>query len=118
MAPAVDPFRPGRCGRAHLPEGWWCTRDAGHDGPCAGWQLITQWRNGHACPDGVPMLHVEHDTKGKTQFWLDGPAVLRLAELTRAEGTGQDMTTMLERLVYRAGPCRLRRLWKAVKEAW
>lgn len=27
------------CGEAKAPAGWWCTRDSGHDGPCAARQM-------------------------------------------------------------------------------
>ena len=33
--------KPGRC--AKPPAGWWCSREAAHDGPCAARELSSGW---------------------------------------------------------------------------
>lgn len=39
---------PPACGTRIAPPGWWCSRGAGHDGPCAAWQGIP--------PDPAPAI--------------------------------------------------------------
>lgn len=32
-----------RCGIAKAPEGWWCSRELGHSGPCAARRVTSGW---------------------------------------------------------------------------
>lgn len=52
------------------PEGWYCTRDKGHEGPCAAWQgrrpPTTQVLNygGKGTIHGTTFLNIETDLRG------------------------------------------------------
>lgn len=66
------------CGTRIAPEGWWCSRAAGHDGPCAA-------RPNH--PIGKSMMtvaeirkHAEEEAKGSGYKWIAPNHVLALLD--------------------------------------
>lgn len=44
------------CNKPEIPEGWWCSREPGHDGPCAARLKV-------ACVCGQPLAPGKDGTK-------------------------------------------------------